>query len=189
MGTKVQPRDVTHYAHRISYSFARSVHTWELGVGRIESFIGVGISTFAAFTEIYRPPGNTSYFLVDEGWYWSHAVNLFLYGEYRLTENSSFSLHVGSPVFRIVSRPSPGHDFDARNHAVYWEDRFNAVKGGESEFVWENLVLLGALEYSRQLGTRFGFRALYSFGYVSVDRPLPMKMSTNNFSIGIRWMF
>lgn len=181
-------REATQYVGHVSYSFVSSLHSWDVGDRQLELLIGPGLSTFFVTTDILTPESITWYGPTDKSWYWSHALDLHLMGELRLADRKNVLVKLGTPLFRLVSRPDFSHNFSTRNIEV--RDNFlNAAKGGRSEFFWSNFVLLCEVEYRQRLNDHFDIHGTYSFGYSSSDWPLSMGMYMNSFLAGIVWLF
>jgi hypothetical protein len=184
----IQPRDVTQRVGYISYSFSHEVHTWEIGGRPLRVYLGTGLSSFATYTDFNTVDKVTGFAFYDDSWYLSHALNLNFLCEYRLAEHRTLCVQLTMPAVRLVSRPNNGHFFDSKNAKVI-ENFLNALKCSRREFFWNNLAILSEIEYREQLSDRFDLRGSYSFVYASSDRPLSMGMYTNNFLIGIAWLF
>jgi hypothetical protein len=183
-----QSQEATQYVGGASYAFMVSLHTWDVAERQLELFVGTGLSTFFATTDIVTPESITWYGPTDKTWYWSHNLDVHLVGEMCLADRQSVSATLSMPVFRLVSRPEVSHNFSTRNIQV--RDNFlEAAKGGRSEFFWSNLDLFFQIEYRQRLNDHFDIRGTYSFAYSFSDWPLSMGMYMNNFLAGIVWLF
>lgn len=188
LDSDLQPREVTQYVLYVSYSFLHALRAWDIAGRPLQFSLGTGLSSFATVTDFNTVDKFGNYTYSDESWYWSHALNLHLRGKYLLAESRSLSLQLTTPVVRLVSRPENGHDSNSKNAEVR-DNYLNAAKQGESEFLWDNLVLLCEIEYRQRLSDHFDLRGAYWFGYASSDKPLAMGMYMNDFLVGILWRF
>jgi hypothetical protein len=183
----VQPRDVTQYASFVSYSFLHSVREWNIRNHSLEVYIGAGLSSLFTYTDFIATDKNANYKYYDQSWYWSHALDFHILGEYQFDERRTLSVQFTTPIVRLVARPENGHEFNEQNMEVT-HNFFSAVDDGKAEFFWENLVIRWEAAYSEQLSKQIGVRCAYSFTYASSDKPLSMGMYWNNFLVGVFWL-
>jgi hypothetical protein len=187
----IQPRDVTQYVGYVSYSFTREFKRSQIAGRPLKLSLGSGLSTFASTTDFIAKDKTWDYQFADESWYWYHAANLHLRGDYQFSQSQCLSLQITSPLARLVTRPENGHYFNASNANVL-DNFWNAASGGEMEFLWDNFALFSEFEYRQSLNNRLDLRATYWFGYASSSRPFKM-LSTgfymNQFLVGIYWRF
>jgi hypothetical protein len=183
----IQPREVTERIGSLSYSLARTLDVEYVAGNPLEVSLGTGISSFASHTTFDAIDVTSNYAYLDRSWYWSHSLNLLFRGEYQFAGHSGLSLQVTMPVFRLVSRPANGHEFNEKNAEVI-DDFLKAAGKGTSEFFWDNLVLMCEVGYTQRISDHLGFRAGFQFDYTSSDRPLPLGMYMNRLLIGLDWV-
>jgi hypothetical protein len=181
-----QQPEASQYVGHASYMFLISLHVQEMDAGQLEFFFGPGLSTYFTTTDIVTPESITWYGATDKTWYWSHALDLNVTGECRMSGGQVISVKLNLPVVRIVSRPDAGHNFSGRNIDV--RDNFlAAASGGSVKALWNSLALVCELEYRQRLSEQFDVGCTYRFAYASSTIPLNMGMYANTLLAGIAW--
>jgi len=170
----------------ISYSFLMNAGALNTGVSPINIFLGGGISSFVMNSDLVTNSKQGLGYFIDQGWYWSHSLNLNAEGEYLFSDKNILSIQFQIPVFKVVTRPSNGHWMSTKNQKVL-NNFLNAAGGGKGEFLWKNFVLLYKIEYEQILNQRLGLKISYRFNYATSQTPFSMDMYMNNFLIGIEW--
>jgi len=181
--------DIIQYIGSISYSFFHSIDTWRIYGSPFTFSLGAGLSTFVMNTDYNI---NSSLGLgknYDQSWYWSHALDIKVRGDYYLSNNQSFTVQLSSPVIKIVSRPANGHWLDSRYNEVSRDNFLNAATLGKREFIWDNAVLDFTINYSQRISNSINLTCGYSFNFTSADKPLTMKSYMNNLLIGFDYTF
>lgn len=176
----------TAHVGYVSYAMTRSIRKTRVAGRKLHFALGGDVSTFVSY-ETVGVPANTNWYGADESWYWSHALDLQLLGEYELSAARSLSVRLATPVARLVSRPDNGHFYSPRNRAVQHESVLDAAKGGQAELPWGNPAARCDIEYRQRLGARLTLRASYAFRFFSSRTPLAMRAYTNNLLVGLLW--
>ncbi len=187
LDSDIQPRDVFAYVGYFSYAYTHVVDTWNIGGNPLAVSLGAGLSTFVTYTDFNATDKLYNVTTYDQSWYWAHAVDFRLRGEYSLGGERSISFQLAAPLAQLVSRPGNGHYFNNRNAEVQ-KNFLNAATQGKLEFLWGNVAILGECEYRHRIIEHLDVRGIYRFRYASSDRPLPFGMYMNTVVIGLLWV-
>ncbi len=187
LNSDIQPREAFAYIGQVSYAYTHIVDTWDMGGNPFELSLGAGLSTFVTNTDFNVTDKLYNVTTYDQSWYWAHAVNVLLRGEYSPGAENSISFQLTMPLAQLVSRPGTGHSFNNRNAEVH-ENFLNAATQGKLDFLWDNVTILGECEYRHRIIEHLAVRGIYSFRYVSSDRPVNFGMYMNTVVVGILWV-
>lgn len=176
--------DVSQKIVQLSYSYLYNVCNNNFMGNPYSLTLGAGLSTFVANSYVIMNSSNTNSELKDQAWYWRHAVNILAGGKIQLSESNSMSARLTIPVFKMVSRPENGHWLNEKNKKVIDDSFFYAAQGGRGEFIWDSFNISCNISFVRKIDEKIAFRGTYLVGFISSNRPLPLKMLSNNFMAG-----
>jgi hypothetical protein len=191
LDSDVQPRNVTQTLAYLSCYGVHPIGTWDYAGNPLQLLVGAGLSSFVANTDFNAIDRTYNVVATDQSWYWSHSLNAVVACAYRLDGGRDLSVQVTAPVLRLVSRPENGHWLSTSNLDVS-KNFLRAATKGKIEYLWDDLVLFGEIEYRHQISSHFGLRGTYWFGYMSSGKPdamLSMGMYANHFLVGLDWVF
>lgn len=181
--------ELTQYIGGISYSFFHSIDSLKICGSPFAFSLGVGLSSFVMNTDYNISSSLGLGKSYDQSWYWSHALDIKIRGDYILSDIQSLSVQLGAPIIKIVSRPANGHWLDSSYNEVSRDNFLNAATQGRREFIWNNFVLDFKFNYHHRISNTINLICGYNFNFTSSDRPLTMKSYMNNLLIGVDYTF
>ncbi len=187
-----QAGHISPYIGYISYAYTHAVDSWNVFGKPLQFNIGAGLSSYFEYLTLQTESKTSNSIYYDDSWYVSHAVNLHLFGEFKLGERKYFSLLITSPIVRLVTRPGNGHYLNQNNMEIIDENKLKALSGGKLEFLWNSLALITEIKFQTPINDQFNFHTTYMFGYASSNEPaslLSLGMYMNNFLVGVDWLF
>lgn len=186
----ILPRDVREHLAGVSWSRFWPVHAWPLpGAGMVALRAGGGVSTTFSDTDFRGPEGFSLVEVIDESWYWAHAVDFGLALAWTPDAGrSSVSVEAVSPIVRLVSRPDYAHSLARRNHDASGNFLRSAL-GGRLTPPWRDPSLTVGATGVRQIGDRLAIQAGWQLGWWSAESPQPLRLFSNDFLAGARWSF
>ncbi len=186
----LQARDGTQSIGYLAYSYTHAIARWTLSDNPLVLSVGGGVSSFVTDTDLRSTDVVYNITVFDQSWYWSHAVNITLLCEYKVSGKGDLSVQLTSPLARLVTRPQNGHWLNGNNLEVS-RNFLNAARRGQMEYFWDAFDAIAEIEYRQRVSDDFEFVGTYLFGYASTSRPDPMLslgMYANHVMLGISWL-
>ena len=187
----LQPRNISIHAGSVSYALTFAIDSLEAAGDPLRLSIGPGFSSYVEYMTTIAEDKPTHSFFYDDSWYSIHSLNLYFNGEYTISKRQNISLSLLLPVIKLVRRPENGHYLNRHNQEII-NNKLKLFTGGKLEYIWSNLLLITEITYRAPIGGSFSFTGIYRFVYASSDKPaslLSIDMYSNNFLVGIEWLF